>query len=80
MSVMSEAHQDLESIHNILLGQRKVQDAIVWDVKMDELQRCLAAAKVTCINDLLLEFEAAGIVFPTNVVEGDFTKCWPKEL
>lgn len=74
MSHMSEVHQDLESIHNILLGQRKVaQDQIN---KLTESHKTVLLSvvqglesRIECINDLLLEFEAAGVVWPGNVVE-----------
>lgn len=81
MSHMSELHDDLGTIHRILLGQRLLltkqregaymgghNDLYHWD------------SKIEVIDNLLLEIEAAGIKWPTNVVEGDFTKVWPKEL
>lgn len=70
---MSDQHQDLESIHNILLGQRKVaQDALTRLVKSgshNQYTYDLLNRKVDVIDDLLLEFEEAGVVWPTNVVE-----------
>lgn len=75
MSRMSEAHQDLETIHNILLGQRKVaSDALIklannggTQYDSDRLNH-----KLDVIDDLLLEFEAAGVVWPGNVVEANW--------
>lgn len=83
MSRMSEAHQDLESIHNILLGQRQVAANTLARVAITgtsgEIIKELSD-RVQTINNLLLEIEAAGVVWPDNVVEADFGKCWPKEL
>lgn len=77
MSRMSEQHDDLTTVHAILLGQRKVaQDKLNEGGAFSTFWRTRRDA----IDDLLLEFEAAGVVWPDNVVEGDFTKCWPKEL
>lgn len=70
MSVMSEVHQDLETIHNILLGQRKIlRDQHKKIMEQSGLFKDELRFKVDCINDLLLEFEAAGIEWPSNVVE-----------
>lgn len=73
MSRMSEVHQDLESIHQILLGQRKVaQDLADKHEHWNDVECCRwkeQVARVQCIDDLLLEFEAAGVVWPDNVVE-----------
>ena len=82
MSIMSELHQEasdneryLESIHNILLGQRKVAQG-----RIDSLSRMGSRnpenyrdfnTRIACISDLLLEFEAAGVVWPDNVVTLD---------
>lgn len=73
MSRMSELHDDLSTIHAILLGQRGVaQDAIIMleDSHKTVLMSCVESLKtrVACIDDLLLEFEAAGVVWPDNVV------------
>lgn len=69
MSRMSELHDDLTSIHQILLGQRKVaQDQVD---SYDTGGESEASIRVSCINDLLLEFEAAGVVWPDNVVSLD---------
>lgn len=73
MSRMSEVHQDLESIHQILLGQRKIATlsaraaAINADVDLASFAKYLG--QVECIDNLLLEFEAAGVVWPDNVVQ-----------
>jgi hypothetical protein len=93
MSRMSERYDDLLTIQRILLGQRKVQQDLIKSCGYGTMS---GNARIECINDLLLEFEAAGIVWPGNVVsleehitkhvgppkvvEGDFTKCWPKEF
>jgi len=70
MSRMSEVHQDLESIHNILLGQRQVAinalrrfNALKEGPSINDLR-----TKIQVIDDLLLEFEFAGVVWPGNVV------------
>jgi hypothetical protein len=73
MGRMGDAHQDLMSIHQILLGQRKVAYDTALDLK---IRGCKVEAigydiKVGTINDLLLEFEAAGVVWPDNVVSID---------
>lgn len=77
--MMSDIHQeihDLEDhlthIQQIMLGQRKVaQDNLVEARKNTPLEVPLYMARIECINDLLLEFEAAGVEFPTNVVAMD---------
>lgn len=67
MSRMSDCAQDLESIHNILLGQRQVAvNNMAHSNGVGEYNHW--QARVVCINDLLLEFEAAGVVWPGNVV------------
>lgn len=79
MSRMSELHhtlsqacEDLTHIQQIMLGQRKVaQDHLVEARKHTPLEVPLYMARIECINDLLLEFEAAGVEFPTNVVTLD---------
>jgi hypothetical protein len=81
MSRISEQHDDLSTIHAILLGQRKV---IVKQRENAYMNGAMNLSdyntRIEVIDNLLLEFEAAGVVWPDNVVEGDFTKCWPKEL
>lgn len=67
---MSDAHQDLESIHNILLGQRKVITIQRNNAYMNgSMELGVYDARIQVIDDLLLEFEAAGVVWPGNVVE-----------
>lgn len=66
MSRMSELHDDLETIHAILLGQR--QQAVLNYQNSGE---SFYQGTIRCIDDLLLEFEAAGIQWPDNVVEID---------
>ena len=70
MSRMSELHADLGTIHSILLGQRKLaQDQINLYRKTNNYSLCGdCLVRVETINDLLLEFEAAGVVWPDNVV------------
>lgn len=65
MGRMSDVHQDLESIHQILLGQRKV--LATTKVPGFWANRELAA-RIETIDNMLLEFEAAGIQWPDNVV------------
>jgi len=68
MSRMSEQHQDLSTIHAILLGQRKVaQDHA--DRAWTEAIKNLWLEHVETFDNLLLEIEAAGVVWPDNVVE-----------
>lgn len=76
MSAMSELHQDLSTIHAILLGQRRVAQigakclgALVQPSAQAQIEAIEYRARVEAINDLLLEFEAAGIVWPDNVEE-----------
>lgn len=69
MSVMSERHDDLVTIRNILLGQRKVAADTAFDLK---IRGCNIEAagwdiKVGSINDVLLEIEASGVQWPDNV-------------
>lgn len=70
MARMSDCAQDLESIHNILLGQRKVaQDQFNKLHHSQQPRQSIEwGARIQCIDDLLLEFEAAGVVWPGNVV------------
>jgi hypothetical protein len=73
---MSDAHQDLESIHNILLGQRQVATIALKEAQANTpLEVPSYTARIECIDDLLLEFEAAGVVWPTNVVCGPWAEC-----
>lgn len=77
MSIMSDIHQEiaegrdqLETIHNILLGQRQVAAlALKAQPRVSFHQADMLERKIEVIDDLLLEFEAAGVVWPTNVVE-----------
>ena len=69
MSRMSEVHQDLEAIHQILLGQRKVAALNTSKSTSSPDAYTYWNSKVGCINDLLLEIEAAGVVWPDNVVD-----------
>lgn len=77
MSLMSELHDDLSTIHAILLGQRQVAMDVVTKHNMADSIKdrlpypalLMMRARVQCIDDLLLEFEAAGVVWPDNVVE-----------
>jgi hypothetical protein len=71
MSRMSELHDDLSTIHTILLGQRQVSTDVFnsIDPKKEPFGRNLWASRIECINDLLLEIEAAGVVWPGNVVQ-----------
>lgn len=67
---MSDVHQDLGSIHNILLGQRQVLHNQRQSAYMGGSNDfAVVDAKIETIDNLLLEFEAAGVVFPSNVVE-----------
>ena len=69
MSRMSEVHNDLASIHAILLGQRKVATNHKKNLYMGGSNDFIEVnARINCINNLLLEFEAAGVVWPDNVV------------
>ena len=68
MSRMSDCAQDLESIHNILLGQRKVASDNAKNAN-GPLAKAAFYQRVEVIDDLLLEFEAAGVVWPGNVVD-----------
>lgn len=73
MSRMSEQHDDLSTIHAILLGQRKVaQDKIKEGGAFSTFWRTRRDA----IDDLLLEIEAAGVVWPDNVVELNVQESW----
>ncbi|QHJ81934.1 MAG: hypothetical protein [Bacteriophage sp.] len=70
MSRMSELHDDLSTIHSILLGQRQVATLKLAEAKAHtplDVQHW--TGRIECINDLLLEIEAAGVVWPGNVVE-----------
>lgn len=82
MSRMSEVHDDLASIHAILLGQRKVAQAQKdYYSPNADVQHCEYtewSARVACIDDLLLEFEAAGVVWPDNVVDISPQSAWDK--
>ena len=81
MSIMSKLHQEasdnkgyLESIHNILLGQRKVAQGRIDSLSLmgsrnPENYRDFNT-RIACINDLLLEFEAAGVVWPSVTTDG----------
>ena len=70
MSHMSDFAQDLESIHNILLGQRQVAADNLRAARLNTpLEVSMYMSRIECIDDLLLEFEAAGVVWPGNVVE-----------
>ena len=73
MSRMSELHDDLSQIHAILLGQRKVAikqaRAFSINADVDPSPFAKALGMVECIDNLLLEFEAAGVVWPDNIVE-----------
>ena len=75
MSRMSELHDDLTSIHQILLGQRKVAqdgaDKTRMNSDVEPAIHAMWTGRIECINDLLLEFEAAGVVWPDNVVSLD---------
>lgn len=75
MARMSDCAQDLESIHNILLGQRQVAQNALKSASWGMYDRL--SCRIECINDLLLEFEAAGVVWPGNVVslEEHITAC-----
>lgn len=66
MSRMSELHDDLAQIHVILLGQRKVA---ADRMKSFGYGTFADINTVEVIDDLLLEFEAAGVVWPDNIVE-----------
>jgi hypothetical protein len=67
MSVMSEVHSDLCQVHTILLQQRAIANlALNKQAKGSELALMLSV-RIDCLNDLLLEFEAAGIVWSDNV-------------
>ena len=69
MSRMSEVHQDLVSIHQILLGHRKVAQKL-WDkTHVNSTNKMWLGGKIVCIDDLLLEIEAAGVNWPDNVVD-----------
>lgn len=70
MGIMSERHDDLVTIRNILLGQRKVaQSGLDRATARNDHENVLTIwqVRIECINGLLLEFEAAGIVWPDNV-------------
>jgi len=70
MSRMSEQHQDLSTIHAILLGQRQVAADNLRAARINTpLEVSMYMSRIECIDDLLLEFEAAGVVWPDNVVE-----------
>lgn len=84
MSRMSEQHDDLSTIHAILLGQRQGAQR-----KVDSMSRqwglaicgksamfSLFLERIQTIDDLLLEFEAAGVVWPDNVVELSVQESW----
>jgi len=74
MSRMSELHDDLSIIHTILLGQRKVaQIGLDRATARNDHENVLTIwqVRIECINGLLLEFEAAGVVWPGNVVSLD---------
>lgn len=76
MSRMSQLHDDLSTIHAILLGQRKGAqrkiDAMIksWGMPICEKSAMFSIflERAQCIDDLLLELEAAGVVWPDNVV------------
>ncbi len=68
MARMSDCAQDLESIHNILLGQRQVATDQLKNTLCHSRSALVLSGRIQCIDDLLLEFEAAGVVWPDNVV------------
>ena len=70
MSRMSELHADLGEIHAILLSQRKVAQDTYERSKGDAFMRNRWITRIECIDDLLLEFEAAGVVWPSVTTDG----------
>jgi len=72
MSKLSEVHDDLTTIHAILLGQRQVAMINAQTGKHGSMAQWEHRMEV--IDDLLLEFEAGGIVWPGNVVEVEFSR------
>lgn len=58
---------ELKTIHQILLGQRKVAQNLMTNLISGE-SKLYQAGKVVAIDNLLLEIEAAGVVWPDNVV------------
>lgn len=69
MSVMSELHSDLTTIHQILLGQRKVAQEQWSNTHVHHPLKLRLGGKIECIDDLLLEIEAAGVKWPDDVTE-----------
>lgn len=67
MSRMSELHADLGTIHQILLGQRKVASTL-FKRTGGAVTEVECQARLDCIDELLLEMEAAGVVWPDNIV------------
>lgn len=80
MSRMSEQHDDLSTIHAILLGQRKVaKDAFDQAINNGAVQGAkVYAYRIGCIDNLLLEIEVAGVVWPGNVVSLDVDPITPE--
>ena len=76
MSRMAEIHADLGTIHAILLGQRKVAQTNGDNAESGGEDHWYS--RVDCINDLLLELEAAGVVWPDNVVDISPQSAWDK--
>lgn len=71
MSRMSELHADLVAIHQILLGQRKVASDNLRVARLNTpLEVSMYMSRIECIDDLLLEFEAAGVVWPSVTTDG----------
>jgi hypothetical protein len=76
MSKLAEVHDDLSTIHAILLGQRQVAQNAMKSCGFNRVESAIQHAKIETINDLLLEIEAAGVVWPDNVVDG----LWPAAI
>lgn len=74
MSRMSEMYDDLTSIHQILLGARKLavhgKDMTSMNADVNPTDHGIWTGRLAAIEDLILEFEAAGVEWPDNVVDG----------
>lgn len=68
MSVMSEVHDSLCQVHAVLLGQRAIAN-LAHSQQADPTSQLslMLVVRIDTINDLLLELEAAGIVWPDNI-------------
>lgn len=74
MSRMSELHDALGTIHTLMLGARKLAvhgvDMTSMNADVNPVDHAIWTGRLAAIEDLILEFEAAGVEWPDNVVDG----------